>query len=98
MPATSLRINNLNDLREYVYRTLCEENDFEMGVFEITERFLVRGGSPCGIYFCLHGPRNVKLTAIWETDRNSILFYGSCGERLCRTQLAQAPCLEAAAA
>lgn len=98
MPANSLRINDLNDLRGYVYRTLCEENDFEIGAFEITERFLVRGGAPCGIYFCLHGPRSVRLTAIWETDRNSILFYGSRGERLARTQLAQAPSLAPAAA
>lgn len=98
MPANSLRIDDLDDLRRYVCQTLCEENDFEIGAFEITERFLVRGGAPCGIYFCLHGPRSVKLTAIWETDRNTILFYGSGGERLRRTQLTQAPNLELAAA
>jgi hypothetical protein len=94
MPAHSLRIDDLNDLRRYVYQTLCEENDFEIGAFEITERFLIRSGEPCGIYFCLHGPRSVKFTAIWETDRNTILFYGSSGERQRRTQLAQAPSLE----
>lgn len=97
MPANSLRIDDLNGLRKYIHHTLCEENDFEIGAFEITERYLVRGGAPCGIYFCLHGPRSVKLTAIWETDRNTILFYGSCGERLRRTQLTQAPSLELAA-
>jgi hypothetical protein len=98
MPSNSLRIDDLDDLRRYVYETLCEENDFEIGAFEITERFLVRCGTPCGIYFCLHGPRSVKLTAIWETERNTILFYGSSGERLRRTQLAHAPQLELAAA
>ena len=98
MPANSLRIDDLNGLRNYIHHTLCKENDFEIGAFEITEKFLVRGGMPCGIYFCLHGPRSVKLTAIWETDRNTILFYGSCGQRLCRTQLTQAPSLEMAAA
>lgn len=98
MPAHSLRIDDLNGLRNYIHQTLCEENDFEIGAFEISERFLVRGGTPCGIYFCLHGPRSVKFTAIWETDRNTILFYGSCGQRLRRTQLIQAPSLELAAA
>ncbi|MEM9656755.1 MAG: hypothetical protein AAF961_00205, partial [Planctomycetota bacterium] len=44
-------------------------------------------GQPCGIHFCLHGPRALKLTAIWETDRNTILFYGSRGERVRRTIL-----------
>jgi hypothetical protein len=29
----------------------------------------------------------VKLTAIWETERNTILFYGSSGERTLKTQL-----------
>ena len=42
-----------------------------------------------GIYFCLHGPRATKFSAIWETDRNQILFYGSGGERFQKTQLAE---------
>jgi hypothetical protein len=47
------------------------------------------------MYFCLHGPRAVHLTAIWETDRNTILFYGSRGERAHRTRLIEAPAIEA---
>jgi hypothetical protein len=35
------------------------------------------------------------LTAIWETDRNTVLFYGSAGERVFKTQLLQAPQLAA---
>jgi hypothetical protein len=31
------------------------------------------------------------LTAIWETDGNTILFYGSRGERFRKTQLVAAP-------
>lgn len=93
-----LQIRNINDLRQYVYETLCNQNDFELGAFQITERILVRGGKPCGIYFCLHGPRSVKLTAIWETVQNSILFYSSTGERLLKTQLTQAPTLVPVAA
>ena len=93
-----LQIRNISDLRQYVYETLCNQNDFELGAFQITERILVRGGKPCGIYFCLHGPRSVKLTAIWETVQNTILFYGSTGERLQKTQLTQAPVLASVAA
>jgi hypothetical protein len=65
-----------------------------MGAFQMTERILVRAGKPCGIFFCLHGPRAVKFTAIWETDRNQILFYGSSGERFQRIQLLEAPGLQ----
>jgi hypothetical protein len=93
MSAQPLQLNNLNQLRTYVHHALCEENELEIGAFQVTERILVRGRTPCGIFFCLHGPRSVKLTAIWETDRNTILFYNSVGERVRKTQLVQAPVL-----
>ena len=89
------RIHNLEQLRQYVYDTLCKQNDFEPGAFDLTERYLIRDGIPCGIYFCLHGPRSVKLCAIWETDRNTVLFYGSTGQRTSKTQLQD--CLNLAA-
>jgi len=94
MSADSLQIQNLSVLRNYVHYTLCEQNELELGAFEITERILVRSRKACGIYFCLHGPRSVKLTAIWETERNTILFYASSGERTGKTQLVAAPKLE----
>ncbi|MGD9722115.1 MAG: hypothetical protein AB7O59_12265 [Pirellulales bacterium] len=90
-------IQTLEQLREFVNEVLCEHSQFETGVFELTERILVRGDSPCGIYFCLHGPRAVKCTAIWETQNNTVLFYGSTGERFLKTQLVEAPRLELAA-
>ncbi|MGA2620384.1 MAG: hypothetical protein ABSF26_22415 [Thermoguttaceae bacterium] len=64
----------------------------------MTERILRRGDKPCGVYFCLHGPRATRFSAIWETDRNQILFYGCAGERFQKTQLLEAPELEHAAA
>ena len=87
-------IYSLEELREYVNETLCEHYELQIDAFEMTERILRRAGKPCGIFFCLHGPRAVKFTAIWETDRNCILFYGPTGERFQKTQLAEAPELE----
>jgi hypothetical protein len=55
----------------------------------MTERLLLRGDKPCGMLFCLHGPRAVKFTAVWETERNTVLFYGSTGERLNKIQLVE---------
>ena len=98
MSASSLQIDNLKDLRNYVHQTICDQNELEPGAFQVTERILVRSQQPCGIFFCLHGPRSVKLTAIWETDRNTILFYNSTGERVGKTQLVQAPVLTPALA
>ena len=98
MSAQSLQLDNLTDLRTYIHQTICQQNELEVGAFPVTERILVRGPRPCGIFFCLHGPRSVKFTAIWETDRNTVLFYNSCGERVCKTQLVQAPILAPALA
>jgi hypothetical protein len=91
MLADSPRINDLDDLRSYVQQIICEKNDLEVNAFSMTERILVRAGKPCGLFFCLHGPRSVKFTAIWETDHNSVLFYSPTGERTQKSQLAHVP-------
>jgi len=107
MPATetllpmliqSVEIQDLSDLRNYVYETLCDREQLDLGAFPMTERILMRSGSPCGIHFCLHGPRSVKYTAIWETDSHTVLFYGSTGERFHKAQLADASSFATAAA
>jgi hypothetical protein len=92
------QISNLETLRQFVIAVLCEQNQLELGAFPVSERILVRGGRPCGLFFCLHGPRAVKFTAIWETDQNTLLFYDAAGERTHKLQLIEAPILEAAAA
>jgi len=92
------QIDSTNDLREYVNSTLCDHYQLQLGAFHMTQQVLMRGGKPCGVYFCLHGPRLTKFSAIWETDRNQILFYGSHGERFQKTLLTEAPRLECAAA
>ena len=92
------QIESVHDLREYVNTTICNQYQLQEGAFRMTERVLRRGDKPCGIYFCLHGPRATKFTAIWETDRNQVLFYGSRGERVLKTQLLTAPIGETAAA
>ena len=92
------QIDSFNGLREYVNATICEYYQLQVGAFRVTEKTLLRGGNPCGIYFCLHGPRATKFTAIWETDRNQVLFYSSGGERFQKTQLLESLRLELAAA
>ena len=94
MQLNRAEFKSLCQLRHFVSHTLCQENDIEVGVFQITERTLLRRGRPIGIYFCLHGPRSVKLTAIWETEKNNILFYGSTGEKFQKTQLKESPTIE----
>lgn len=89
------RLNDLHAIRQYVSETLCQKDQLETDYFPLSEQVLLRDGSPCGLYFCLHGPRSLYLTAIWETDSNTILFYGSRGERFRKTQLVAPPRIDA---
>ena len=59
MMTDPLQIKDIKQLRQFVSHTLCQKNDFEEGIFQVTERILTRGSQPCGIFFCLHGPRSV---------------------------------------
>ena len=98
MVTSILQFRTLEDLRDFVTQTFCKCFELQNGAFDMTERILRRGGRPCGVQFCLHGPRAVRFTAIWETEHNQILFYGATGERFMKTQLLQAPCLDRVAA
>lgn len=68
-------------LRTDVHQILADLGQLEFGSFPMTERVVVRGDSVCGIYFCLHGPRNVKLTAICDLQRRNVIYYGADGVR-----------------
>ncbi|MCE9606202.1 MAG: hypothetical protein K8U03_15000 [Planctomycetia bacterium] len=92
------QLNNLNELRDYVYETLCLRENLEPGAFHMSEQLLIRAGKPCGMHFCLHGPRAVMFSAIWETKQQTILFYDSTGIRFQRTRLAKIHEMEAVAA
>jgi hypothetical protein len=98
MVEDSRTIQNLDDLREFVTEVLCDRDQLEIGAFPMTERILVRGGRPCGMYFCLHGPRSVKFSAIWDAMNGSVLFYGSTGERFHKASVKQEFELEVMAA
>ena len=91
MPTEVQRLDDLHAIRRYVNETLCEKDQLETNTFPLFERILVRGVAPCGLLFYLYGPRSLCLTAIWETDSNTILFYGSRGERFRKTQLVAPP-------
>ncbi len=86
----------LEDLRNYVNETLCSREHLEPNAFPLSEKLLVKRDQPCGMYFCLHGPRAVKFTAVWDAMRNMVMFYGSSGERFQTTRLMKAPNLAAA--
>lgn len=81
-------ISSLADLKLFVYQTLCRDHDLLINAFPTTETLLKRGhAGSCGMMFCLHGPRAVKFSAIWEKANNRVLFYGPNGKRYQQIEL-----------
>ena len=95
MLESSKNVQSIEELRQYIADTLSQLETLKSDQLELTQQTLYRAGRPCGMYFCLHGPRALRLTAIWETESNSVLFYGSCGRRVQRTRLMQALAIDA---
>ncbi|MGL6196194.1 MAG: hypothetical protein ACRC2T_15365, partial [Thermoguttaceae bacterium] len=78
---TISNISSFSELRFFVYNTLCQDHELLMNSFPTSETVLKRGkGDSCGVMFCLHGPRAVKFSAIWEKEQNRVLFYGPTGK------------------
>ncbi len=81
MMSASLQEERLQTIREFVREELCEKNQLEKNAFQMTEKVLVKKGEPCGLFFCIYGPRSVRLTAVWDLQRGSLFFYDSLGRR-----------------
>ncbi len=60
----SKNVESLEELRHYVADTLSDLEMLKSDQFQLSQRILHRGGTPCGIYFCLQGPRALRLSAI----------------------------------
>jgi hypothetical protein len=98
MACLAQRIETLDDLRRFVSQTICDHEQLEADAYVMTELVLQRSGMPCGRYFCLHGPRATKYSAIWVSDRNTVLFYDSTGERFLKAEFDEAESLALSAA
>jgi hypothetical protein len=64
-----------------IEQRLCELGHLVPDQFPMTQREVIRGGDIVGIYFCMHGPRSVKLTAICDLEKRNVVFYGTDGLR-----------------
>lgn len=69
------------ELKERIHKVLCAKENLLPERFELTETPLERGGRPCGIQYSLHGPRSLRLEAIWSAEQNAVYLYDARGER-----------------
>ena len=68
-------------LYDAIERRLCDLGHLVAKQFPMTRREVIRCGKVCGLYFCVHGPRSVKLTAICDFEKEIVIYYGSDGLR-----------------
>ena len=87
MPSAPADIRSLEDLRNYIHVSLCRKENLLEHHFPMTELELKRGEDCCGYQFILHGPRSVKLSAVWDRVGNEILMYDVVGKRFARVRL-----------
>jgi len=87
MHTTENDVHTLDELRQFIHKTLCEKENLLVDQFTMTEFELTRGKKPCGIQFSLRGPRNVRLGAIWVADRNLVYLYDARGTRYAKLRL-----------
>ena len=87
MHTTVNDVHTLDGLREFIHKALCEKENLLAEQFTMTEVRLTSGSAPCGIQFCLRGPRNVRLGAIWAADRNVVYLYDARGTRYAKLRL-----------
>jgi hypothetical protein len=80
-------IESLDDLRNYVHQTLCEKENLVPDQFQVRELELKKCGRSCGIQFSIYGPRQIRLSALWASDKNVLYFYDTLGVRFLKTQL-----------
>jgi hypothetical protein len=81
----------LDALRGHVLKTLCEHDQLDPGQTPLHQSVITRSGRPCGLFFQVQGPRQVRTYAVWAGEEDRILFYDSAGVRFAQTRLSEAP-------
>ena len=81
----------LDELKKFVRAKLGECENLLADQFPFTETKLLRAGRECGRQFILHGPRSVRLNAIWVSEKNALYFYDARGERFEKVRLTSNP-------
>jgi len=81
----------LEHLRQHVLEILCQRDKLDPKQTPFFQGLITRAGKPCGLFFQVQGPRQVRTYALWASEENRILFYDGVGNRFAETKLSEAP-------
>jgi hypothetical protein len=82
---------SLEKLKQHVLETLCQHDHLDPTQTPLRQTVILRRGKPCGVFFEVQGPRQLKTYAVWAGEENRILFYDTRGERFAESRLSDAP-------
>jgi hypothetical protein len=88
----------LDALRRYIQETLCAHDQLDPQQTPFFQGVITRAGQPCGLFFQVQGPRQVRTYALWAGAEDRILFYDGSGQRFAETALSDAPDIQRLAA
>ena len=88
---TTAILPTLDDLRKHVLKTLCTHDHLDPSQAPLYEGLINRKGRPCGLFFQVQGPRQLRTYAVWAGEENRIFFYDSTGGRFAETRLSEGP-------
>lgn len=91
MLADVVALASLDDLRDFVRRTLCERDHLDPAQTPLYEASVTRRGRACGLFFQIEGPRLLKTYALWAGEEHRLLFFDSTGARFAEVRLSEAP-------
>ena len=88
---TVVCLPTLDVLRDHVRTILCSHDQLDPAQTPLHQALITRSGRPCGLFFQVQGPRQVKTYAVWAGEEDRILFYDSTGQRFAQSRLSEAP-------
>jgi len=86
-----LCLPTLDELRDHVRAVLCGHDRLDPAQTPLRQALIKRAGRPCGLFFQVQGPRQVRTYAVWAGDEDRVLFYDSTGRRFAQTRLSEGP-------
>jgi hypothetical protein len=81
----------VEELRAHVLKILCSHDALDPTQTPLWGGVMKRRGKPCGMFFEVKGPRLLRTQALWEADKNRLLFYDASGVRFAEVRLSEAP-------
>jgi hypothetical protein len=91
MATTAISLPTLDALRNHVLETLCARDRLDAVQSPLFQSVITQAGRATGLFFKVHGPRQLQSYAVWAGAERRILFYDAAGTRFAETRLKKGP-------